>query len=146
VGLLGGELLLVWELKDKSSWKSPPGTTLFKCQSKFHCGYDTVSEMQWRLLTTAISTLLFLCLLVACHKWLSKPPWWHHPETRPATLRPFLSCCHREGLMMNIFLPSNPYPPFGLVPKPFGTTPWFTSWLSHVSHQVSHRHMAWQAQ
>lgn len=71
VGLLGLELLLAWELKDKCRWKSPPGTTLLKCQSK----YKRRHEMQWRLLATAISTLLVLCyLLMACHQHLSKPP------------------------------------------------------------------------
>lgn len=87
VGLLGPELLLAWELKDKSRWKSPPGTTPFKCQSKCQCGHDTVSEMQWRLLTTAISTLLALCcLLMARHQQLSKPPWC--PPSRDLTSVP----------------------------------------------------------
>lgn len=47
---------------------------------------------------------------------------------------------------MNIFLPSGPYPPSGLIPKPSGATPWFISGLSHEHHHVSRWQAACQTQ
>lgn len=47
---------------------------------------------------------------------------------------------------MNFFLPSGPYPPFGVLSKPSGATPWFSSAFSHVHHHVSFWHAAWQTE